>query len=139
MNRKQLLLCTCALFVISALGWRYYDTNHRTRTDYSTSSNKDMEKTVFYTLPELLVKLEGGGALKTTFIFEVPHDDVAKIEANLPRLLEALNSRLRELRTADLSGTAGIMRLREEVLLRANNTLHPVKVKDVTIKEISVQ
>lgn len=102
------------------------------------------EKPVYYTLPDFLINLNSGGKqssfLKTTIIMEVPHqEDVAKIEAALPRLLDAFNTYLRELRASDLAGSAGIQRLREELLLRANKALAPVKVNDVLFKEIIVQ
>lgn len=105
---------------------------------------KPIEKPIFYTLPEFLVNLNAGGKqtsfLKTTVILEVPHqEDVTLIEANLPRLQDAFNTYLRELRASDLAGSSGIQRLREELLLRANKALSPIKVNDVLFKEIIVQ
>ena len=108
------------------------------------TDGKPLEKPVFYTLPEFLVNLNTGGKqssfLKTTVILEVPHQsEVAQIEANMPRLQDTVNTYLRELRPSDLSGSAGIQRLREELMLRANKTLAPVKINDVLFKEIIVQ
>lgn len=105
---------------------------------------KPIEKPVFYTLPEFLVNLNTGGKtasfLKSTVILEVAKaSDVTLIEANLPRLLDSCNTYLRELRASDLAGSAGIQRLREELLLRANKALAPVKINDVLFKEIIVQ
>lgn len=105
---------------------------------------KPIEKPIFYTLPEFLVNLNTGGKqasfLKATVILEVAHQgEVPQVEANLPRLLDALNTYLRELRPSDLAGSAGIQRLREELLLRANKTLTPIKINDVLFKEIIVQ
>ncbi|MCE2927214.1 MAG: flagellar basal body-associated FliL family protein [Rickettsiales bacterium] len=102
------------------------------------------EKPVFYTLPDFLVNLNTGGKatsfLKTTVILEVAkQEDIAVIEANIPRLMDAVNTYLRELRASDLSGSAGIQRLREELLIRANKSLAPVKINDVLFKEIVVQ
>lgn len=105
---------------------------------------KPIEKAIFYTLPEFLVNLNSSGKgnpnfLKTTVILEVAHkDDIAKIEGNLPRLIDSVNTYLRELRPSDLAGSAGIQRLREELLLRANKTLVDVKINDVLFKEIIV-
>jgi flagellar FliL protein len=53
--------------------------------------------------------------------------------------MDAVNTYLRELRASDLSGSAGIQRLREELLIRANKSLAPVKINDVLFKEIVVQ
>ena len=105
---------------------------------------KPVEKSVFYTLPEFLVNLNSNGKanatfLKATVILEVAHkEDISKIEGNLPRLLDAVNTYLRELRPSDLAGSAGIQRLREEILLRANKTMGDVKINDVLFKEIIV-
>jgi flagellar protein FliL len=105
---------------------------------------KPIVQAVYYTLPEFLVNLNSGGKqtsfLKTTVILELSSQlDVVRVEANLPRLLDAFNTYLRELRASDLAGSAGIQRLREELLLRANKALAPLKVNDVLFKEIVVQ
>lgn len=101
---------------------------------------------VYYTLPEFLVNLNvatGGkqtSFLKTTIVLQLEKPDDAKtVEANLPRLLDNMNTYLREMRPTDISGSAGIFRLREELTLRANKTLAPLKVQDVLFKEIIVQ
>jgi flagellar FliL protein len=105
---------------------------------------KPITQAVFYTLPEFLINLNTGGKqtsfLKATVILEVKNAlDVPLIEANLPRLMDGYNTYLRELRASDLSGSAGIQRLREELLLRANKALAPVKINDVLFKQIVVQ
>ncbi len=105
---------------------------------------KPIEKPVYYTLPEFLVNLNTGGKqtsfLKTTVILELTQQtDVPLIEANMPRLQDSFNTYLRELRASDLAGSAGIQRLREELLLRANKALAPTKINDVLFKEIVVQ
>jgi flagellar FliL protein len=99
---------------------------------------------VFYTLPDFLINLNTGGKqtsfLKAVIVLEVKNEaEVPLIEANLPRLMDGFNTYLRELRASDLSGTAGIQRLREELLLRANKSLAPVQINDVLFKSIVVQ
>lgn len=103
-----------------------------------------VNQVVYYTLPEFLVNLNSStkqaSFLKTTVIIELTKQtDVPLVEANLPRLQDAINTYLRELRPSDLAGSAGIQRLREELALRANKTLAPVKINDVLFKEIVVQ
>jgi flagellar FliL protein len=46
---------------------------------------------------------------------------------------------LRELRPADLEGSAGTFRLKEELLRRVNMAVHPAKVDAVLFKELLVQ
>jgi flagellar FliL protein len=98
---------------------------------------------VYYTLPEFLVNLNSGGKqtsfLKATIVLELEGQlDVVTLEGTLPKLLDSYNTYLRELRASDLSGSAGIQRLREELLLRANKSAG-VKVNDVLFKEIIIQ
>lgn len=102
------------------------------------------EGPAFYNLPEFLVNLNTGGKqssfLKMRISLELAGaEDTATIEANLPRIQDALNTYIRELRPSDLSGSAGIYRLKEEVMLRVNKTLAPVKVRDILFNEILVQ
>jgi len=103
-----------------------------------------INKTVYYTLPEFLVNLNSSGKssqfLKTTVVLEVAKaTDVPMIESNLPRVVDSINTYLRELRSSDLAGSAGIQRLREEILLRVNKAIAPTQVNDVLFKEIVVQ
>ena len=103
-----------------------------------------INKAVYYTLPEFLINLntssKSSSFLKTTVILELAKQtDVPVIESNLPRIVDGLNTYLRELRSSDLAGSAGIQRLREELLLRVNKAVAPTEVTDVLFKEIVVQ
>ncbi len=103
-----------------------------------------INKAVYYTMPQFLVNLNSSGKsqvfLKTTVVLEVAKaTDVPFIESNLPRLVDGINTYLRELRSSDLAGSAGIQRLREEILLRVNKAIAPVQINDVLFKEIIVQ
>ena len=102
------------------------------------------EKPTYYSMPQMLINLSSPGKqasfLKALIILELPHAvDAVTVEANLPKLMDAMNTYVRELRPSDLAGSAGITRLREELLLRVNKVLAPVKVNDVLFKEIVVQ
>lgn len=61
------------------------------------------------------------------------------IEPMMPRVLDLFQVYLRELRSSDLDGSAGIFRLKEELLRRINLTIHPNRVDRVLFKEIIVQ
>lgn len=103
-----------------------------------------VEAAVYYSMPQMLINLSASGKqasfLKANIILELPRAlDAVTVEANLPRLMDAFNTYVRELRPSDLAGSAGIARLREELVLRANKALDPVKVNDVLFKEIVVQ
>ena len=148
-KKKIIVLAVLALVVLlggagGAYFMGFFGKHEEHASNEVGSDGKPMEQPVFYTLPEFVVNLNSSSKqssfLKTTVILELPHQaDVAQIEANLPRVLDTLNTYLRELRPSDLAGSAGIQRLREELLLRTNKTLAPTKINDILFKEIIVQ
>ncbi len=102
------------------------------------------ENVVFYDLPEILVNLNTGGRqatyLKISIALELDNPDMLpRIENLLPRVIDNFQVYLRELRREDLNGSAGIFRLKEELLLRVNAALHPAHINDVLFKELLVQ
>ena len=98
----------------------------------------------FYELPELLVNLNTGGR-KSTFLkikvsIELENPEVfPQVEGVMPRVLDNFQVYLRELRLDDLKGSAGMYRLREELLIRVNAAVAPVRVRDVLFNEMLVQ
>jgi flagellar FliL protein len=105
---------------------------------------KKPEKTVFYDLPELLVNLNSAGRrtnfLKISVSLEVASEsDIAKLDAVKPRIIDSFQVYLRELRLDDLRGSAGVYRLREELLARVTASAQSAQVKDVLFKEMLVQ
>ena len=65
--------------------------------------------------------------------------DLAHIEQVMPRIVDNFQIYLRELRIDDLRGSAGLYRLREELLRRVNDAVRPVRVRDVLFREMLVQ
>lgn len=99
---------------------------------------------VFYDLPEMLVNLNSGGRqssfLKIQVSLELDSaESVPRVEALLPRIVDTFQVYLRELRPDELSGTKGVVRLKEELLARVNTAVEPVRVYDILFKEILVQ
>ena len=99
---------------------------------------------VFYDLPDMLVNLNTGNKrpaflkIKISIQLSKP-EDVGAVEHVLPRIIDNFQVYLRELRLEDLRGSAGMYRLRQELLMRITASAHPVKVKDVLFKEMLVQ
>ena len=103
-----------------------------------------MQAAVFYDLPEILVNLNSTGRKQNFLKIRVSLElesalDVGKIEAVMPRIIDNFQVYLRELRVDDLQGSAGMLRLREELMARVNNAVKPAKVNDVLFKEMLVQ
>ena len=117
-------------------------------THHEQSSDKpktvDPSQLVFYDLPELLVNLNGSGRrisfLKMRVSLELADaKDQAQIQKLAPRVIDSFQVYLRELRSEDLRGSAGITRLKEELLRRVNAAVEPVQVRDVLFREMLVQ
>jgi flagellar FliL protein len=99
---------------------------------------------VFFPLEEIIVNLNTGGRKSTFLKVKVNLEladagDIKRIEAVMPRIMDNFQVYLRELRIEDLKGSAGMYRLREELLTRVNLAAAPAKVNDVLFKEMLVQ
>ncbi|KRE23241.1 flagellar basal body-associated protein FliL [Bosea sp. Root483D1] len=62
-----------------------------------------------------------------------------QVKPLLPRVEDAFQVFMRELRPSDLDGSAGMYRLKEELLRRVNVTVYPAKVDAVLFKELLLQ
>jgi flagellar protein FliL len=99
----------------------------------------------FVDLPDVLVNLSNAGSdrtqyLKVKIVLEVPDKGlVAQIQPLMPRVVDAFQTYLRELRPTDLDGSAGLYRLREELTRRVNHAIAPSHITAVLFKEIIVQ
>ncbi|MFQ5348282.1 MAG: flagellar basal body-associated FliL family protein [Rhodothalassiaceae bacterium] len=99
---------------------------------------------VFVDLPELVVNLNTGSRqssyLRAKISLELAKESDRKlVEDRLPRVIDDFQVYLRELRPQDLSGSAGLFRLKEELLVRLNLSVAPAEVKDVLFREMLVQ
>jgi flagellar FliL protein len=99
----------------------------------------------FVDVPEVLVNLSNVGTdrtqyLKVKVVLELP-DPAAQpqIQSAMPRVMDAFQTYLRELRPTDLDGSAGLYRLKEELTRRVNAAISPNRVNAVLFKEIVVQ
>ena len=98
----------------------------------------------FHDLPDMLVNLNTNGRkasyLKLTISLQLDNkNDDPKIDPQLPRILDTCQVYMRELRFEDLKGSAGLYRLREELLMRISQVVAPVKIDDVLFKEMVIQ
>ena len=99
---------------------------------------------VFVGLPEVLVNIVGPDGrpayLKLRVTLEAPDDaSVTALTEHVPRVTDQFNGFLRELRTDDLTGSAGAYRLRLELLRRVNLVIAPAQINAVLIEEMLVQ
>jgi flagellar FliL protein len=95
-------------------------------------------------IPDIIVNLNSTTKqprfLKLKVQIEVSNGaDLEKVQAIAPRVIDHFQTYLRELRVEDLKGSAGIYRLRQELVRRVNAAAYPVKVTDVLFQEILIQ
>lgn len=100
--------------------------------------------TVFHDLPDILVNLNATGRqasylkLKVALEHQEPLS-TPKLNELMPRVIDNFQVYLRELRPDDLVGSAGLYRLKEELLVRVNQAVAPIKINDVLFKELLIQ
>jgi len=98
----------------------------------------------FYDVPDIVVNIQNADAtpayLKLSLSLELgTADEKAGLQALMPRIVDQFQSYLRELRVDDLHGSAGVLRLKEELLRRVKISAAPYPVRDVLLKEMIVQ
>ena len=99
---------------------------------------------IFFDVPDIIVNLNTNGKrtsfLKLKVALELSKaDDQKVIEEVLPRIIDNFQIYLREMRPEDLRGSAGLYRLREDLLARAQTAAQPAIVRDVLFKEMLIQ
>ena len=120
------------------------DEEHAQAGGADSEHEEGKPKAVFYDLPEILVNLNSSGKkenyLKIRIALEL-EDAKAQtdLEPLMPRVVDNFQVFLREMRVEDLSGSAGMIRLKEELLQRINLSVQPLKVRDVLFKEMLIQ
>lgn len=140
---KMLIIAAAALAVLGGGGaGAYFYFGH-------SGEEKPKEAVVkpatFVDLPDVLVNLANSGTdrtqyLKVKVVLELPDAAlVQQIQPLMPRVMDAFQTYLRELRPTDLDGSAGLYRLKEELTRRVNAAVAPNRITAVLFKEIVVQ
>ncbi len=143
-SKKILIIAGGALFaLIAAGGGGYYFISHK--HEAAKAAEAAAKPAVFVDLPEVLVNLSNSGSertqyLKIKIVLELADQPmVAQITPIMPRVMDAFQTYLRELRPSDLDGSAGLYRLKEELTRRVNAAIAPSRINAVLFKEIVVQ
>lgn len=150
-GKKKLILILAVVLLLAGGGggyWFFFKRNaaHGGEGHEAAAAQK---KTAFVDLKEMMVNLAGQNTqqtgeraryLKLRVSLEVgdPHL-VAEVQPLLPRIEDSFQVYMRELRMNDLEGSAGVYRLKEELLRRVNVAVYPAKVDAILFKEILIQ
>ncbi len=143
LSLKTMIIAAAALVVVGgggAGGYLFFASQKE-----AAEQAKAAEPAVFVDMPEVLVNLSNIGNDRTQYLkvkitLEVPDQALAKqITPVMPRVMDAFQTYLRELRPTDLDGSAGLYRLKEELTRRVNVAIAPGRINAVLFKEIIVQ
>lgn len=102
------------------------------------------EPEFFKELPTITVNLntDSGPAayLKASISLELSREqDILGIDPRMPKVMDIFQVYMRELRKSDLQGSAGVFRLKNELLRRINLVVEPIEVKGILFSELIVQ
>ena len=144
MGKVKLIIAAVAVLAIAggAATWFFFLRHHGEEAHAEAPPPKPSS---YVEVPEMLVNLVGMPGervqyLKLKIVLEVKEEkQVESIKPNLPRVTDIFQTYLRELRSSDLNGSAGLFRLREELTRRVNAAVSPNQVSAVLFKEIVVQ
>lgn len=144
-SRKKLIMMGGAGALVLALGAGGYFFFMGSKKPPADAARPEPPRAVaFVDLPDLTVNLSTGPDrpqfLRMKAALEVADTKTAdQIRPVMPRVVDAFQVYLREMRPADLEGSAGMFRLRDELTRRVNTAVHPARINAVLFREIVVQ
>lgn len=141
LSPKKVAILAAPLVLLLGIGG-YFAADHLPSFSEDPAVTKNAK--VYYNLPEMVVNLSSQDKraqyLKLKVSLEANNQKVLDaLNPIMPRVLDMFQLYLRELRSSDLEGSAGIYRLKEELLRRINLEIHPHQVSRVLFNEIIVQ
>ncbi|MFQ5763873.1 MAG: flagellar basal body-associated FliL family protein [Rhodospirillales bacterium] len=103
-----------------------------------------VEGQVFYKLEDMTLNLRTDGKKPRYLKFGITivlmdELDIPKVEALQPRIVDSVVNYLSELKPDELAGSANFYRMRENVLLRVQVAVAPVRVTNVLFSSVLVQ
>jgi flagellar protein FliL len=138
---KLIIIAAAALAVIVGGGTGAYLMLGGSRDSQAVAA--PVKAPTFLDVPEVLVNLSGTDRtqyLKVKVVLELPDAALSpQVQSAMPRVMDAFQTYLRELRPTDLDGSAGLYRLKEELTRRVNAAISPSRINAVLFKEIVVQ
>jgi flagellar protein FliL len=141
LGKKQMMMVAGGLVALGLGGGAYVfmGGSHEEATE-----NVEKQPVVFVDLPDMMVNLtapaERPKYLKMKIALEVSDEKQAEqVRPLLPRVVDSFQTHLREMRPEDLDGSAGMYRLKEELLRRINQAVFPAKVDAILFKELLLQ
>lgn len=150
-GKKKLIMIAGAIVLLGALGgggWFFFMKKpppDQAAVEAAAAAAKKQAIT-FVEMKEMMIGISAGGQqdrqpiIKIKVVLEIADPKTSdQVKPLLPRVEDAFQVFMRELRPADLEGSAGMYRLKEELLRRVNVTVYPARVDAVLFKELLLQ
>lgn len=143
-KRKTLLIfggAAAAVVLLGGAGLYFFLSSQQAAPEHAAV----VEETFIFNLPPMMVNLNSEGDepeafMRVTIALEVASEEVMhEIQPSVAKVIDAFQVYLRELRRSDLEGSAGVYRLKEELLRRVNVAIYPSRVESILFKELLVQ
>jgi flagellar FliL protein len=148
-SKRKLILLGVPLAIVLVGGglWFTGTLPHMLGMDPPPPRQADAEaeqKPTYVDVPEFVANLNSAGKrqsyVKMTIRIEVHGDkDAQTIQTDMPRVQDVVQTYLREMRPEELRGSAGVYRLREELLVRANAAVSPARISDILFTQMLIQ
>ena len=146
-SKKKLFMIIGGVMLLAAAGgggWFFLKKPSPEQTAAAEAAAK--APVAFLDMKDMMIGMSNSGQqdrqsiMKIKVVLEIADAKAAdQIKPLLPRVEDAFQVFMRELRPSDLEGSAGMYRLKEELLRRVNMTVYPAKVDAVLFKELLVQ
>ncbi|WP_375463964.1 flagellar basal body-associated protein FliL [uncultured Methylobacterium sp.] len=148
-SRKKLIVIAAAVLIVGGAGGGFLMKKRaaaHAEAEHAEQTAEVKKPAVFLDIREMVLNLSpDAGPDKAKFAklriaLELKDAKVeGEVKPLMPRVEDALQVYMRDLRSSDLSGSLGLYRLREELLRRVNVAVYPAKVEAVLFKDVIVQ
>ena len=141
-NKKMLMIAGGSVALLAVGGGAYMFLGASAHKEEAVHTEK--KQVLFVDMPDMLVNLVAPADrpkyLKLKIALEVSDQrTIDAVTPLMPRITDTFQTHVREMRPEDLEGSAGLYRLREELLRRINQAIFPAKVDAILFKELLVQ
>jgi flagellar FliL protein len=145
-GKLKMIVAVVAVLAIAGGGatWFFF-LRHHDEEMHAEAAAPPPKPPSYVEVPDMLVNLIGLPGervqyLKVKIVLEVKEEkQVEAIKPSLPRVTDIFQTYLRELRPGDLNGSAGLFRLKEDLMRRVNLAVSPNQVSAVLFKEVVIQ
>jgi flagellar FliL protein len=144
-SKLKLIIIAAAVLAIVGGGATWFFVFRHHGEEMHADATPAPKPPVFIEVPDMLINLVASPGervqyLKVKVVLEVREEkQIEAIKPTMPRVTDIFQTYLRELRPSDLSGSAGLFRLKEELTRRVNVAISPDQVNAVLFKEVIVQ